>query len=202
MGGSGGAGRRGRRRLLLWGAAASAAVLLAVGLWAFEPWRLATTRVVDEAPPTAGGRAAPSEGAEAAEPTGADGGMEEAPAEGAGPEETGPEVLAEGEFVSQEHRTSGTAEVIELADGTRHVRLEGLATSDGPDLYVWLTDQEAGGDWFKYRDGRHLDLGELKGTHGDANYAVPADADIDGTASVVIWCDRFSVAFGSAPLDL
>ncbi|MFW5415586.1 DM13 domain-containing protein [Nocardiopsis sp. CNT-189] len=202
MGGNGGTGRRGLRRPLLWGAAALAAVLLAVGLWAFEPWRLVTTRVVDEDLPAVSGQADPSPSEGAGEPAGAGGGKEEAPAEEVRPEEAGPEVLAEGEFVSQEHGTSGTAKVIELADGTRHVRLEGLATSDGPDLYVWLTDQEAGGDWFKYRDGRHLDLGDLKGTHGDANYAIPDDADIDGMTSVVIWCDRFSVAFGSAPLDL
>lgn len=188
------------RHPLAWGAAAIAVVLVAVGLWAFQPWRLYTSTTVNEDLPAveqsdgAQGASEETEDAEGSEGSeGAEDGAEE-PAE--------PAVLAEGEFVSQEHDTSGTARVLELADGSRHVRLEGLASSDGPDLYVWLTDQEAGGDWYKYRDGRYVDLGSLKGTHGDANYEIPEDADIEGMTSVVIWCDRFSVAFGSAPLDL
>lgn len=186
------------RHPLVWGAAAIAVVLVAVGLWAFQPWRLYTSTTVDEDLPAveqSDGTQGVTEGPERSEePEGAAEDEAEEPAE--------PAVLAEGEFVSQEHDTTGTARVLELADGSRHVRLEGLASSDGPDLYVWLTDQEAGGDWFKYRDGRHVDLGALKGTHGDANYEIPEDADIEGMTSVVIWCDRFSVAFGSAPLDL
>ncbi|WP_262391467.1 DM13 domain-containing protein [Nocardiopsis sp. CNR-923] len=128
--------------------------------------------------------------------------MEEGASAAAEEESAEPVVLAEGDFVSQEHGTSGTVAVLELSDGSRHVRLEDLATSDGPDLHVWITDQEAGGDWFKYRDGRYVTLGELRGTHGSANYEIPADADISGMTSVVIWCDRFSVAFGSAPVEL
>ena len=51
-----------------------------------------------------------------------------------------------------------------------------------------------------YDDGRYIRLGELKATHGEQNYAVPADADLSDMASVVIWCDRFNVAFGTAPI--
>ena len=92
--------------------------------------------------------------------------------------------------------------VIELADGSRFVRFEDLAGSDGPDLHVWLTDQPSGGDWGSYDDGRYLRLGELKATHGNQNYEIPASADLDGLRSVVIWCDRFNVAFGTAPVGL
>lgn len=120
-----------------------------------------------------------------------------APAEQATPVE-----LAAGQFVTQEHATSGKARVLELADGSRYLRLQGFSTSDGPDLHVWLTDQAAGGSWGKYDDGRYLRLGELQGTDGDQNYRIPAGADLTGLTSVVIWCDRFNVAFGSAPLAL
>ena len=34
------------------------------------------------------------------------------------------------------------------------------------------------------------------------NYAIPADADLSGLTSVVIWCDRYNVAFGTAALTL
>ena len=44
--------------------------------------------------------------------------------------------------------------------------------------------------------------GGLKGTDGNQNYAIPADADLTGLTSVVIWCDRFNVAFGTAAVTL
>lgn len=109
-------------------------------------------------------------------------------------------VLAEGRFVSQEHDTAGTAKVLELPDGGRVLRLEGFSTSDGPDIHVWLSDATAGGEWSKYDDGRYVPLGEVKATEGNHNYAIPPEADLGGLNSVVIWCDRFDVAFGSAPL--
>jgi hypothetical protein len=112
-------------------------------------------------------------------------------------------VLATGSFIDGEHATTGTAGVLQLQDGSRYVRLEGFSTSDGPDVQVWITDQQAGGDdWGKYDDGRYVELGALKGTDGNQNYAVPADADLAGLTSVVIWCDRFNVAFGSAAVEL
>lgn len=68
---------------------------------------------------------------------------------------------------------------------------------------MWLTDVQAGLDeWGAYDDGRYVRLGKVKATHGDHNYEIPPDADLDGLRSVVLWCDRFNVAFGSAPLAL
>jgi hypothetical protein len=161
---------------------AVAAVVAVAGLWAFEPWRLFTSSTIDEPVPVAAvsSSVAPSSAA--------------APAV--------PKELAAGAFVTQEHKTSGQATVLELPDGSRVLRLTDLATSDGPDLHVWLTDATAGGEWGKYDDGRQVKLGELKATHGNQNYAIPAEASLDGLRSVVIWCDRFNVAFGSAPLQL
>lgn len=150
---------------------------IGVGLALFEPWRLFTSSRVDEPVPVAA----------------------DAPATPSAPE---PIVLTRGEFVTQEHATSGTAQVLRWPDGQRVLRIENLASSDGPDLHVWLSDAAAGGDWYSYDDGRYVALGELKATHGSHNYPIPESADISGLNSVVIWCDRFNVAFGSAPLDL
>ncbi len=173
-----------------WLAAGVAAVVLAVGLWAFEPWRLWTSSEIDEPLPTV------------ASDTGDDGSVREPDPQQGGMEK--PEVveLAEGEFEDAEHDTSGTVRVIELSDGSRFVRFEDLAGSDGPDLHVWITDQPSGGDWGSYDDGRYVKLGELKATHGNQNYEIPDDADLSGLTSVVIWCDRFNVAFGTAPVEL
>ena len=170
-------------RRIWWLAAVVAAVALTVGLTLFEPWRLFTSSTIDEALPVA----------------------TEGPTSSSSPTpEPAPEarVLAAGAFASAEHETSGQVRILELADGRRFLRLEDLASSDGPDLHVWLTDQPSGGEWGSYDDGRHLRLGELKATHGNQNYEIPADADLTGLVSAVIWCDRFNVAFGTAALDL
>ncbi|WP_380168573.1 DM13 domain-containing protein [Jannaschia sp. R86511] len=119
------------------------------------------------------------------------------------PRPTGPIELARGELVSHEHATTGTARVLLLPDGSRVLRLEGLDTSNGPDLHVWLSDAPVltGRDgWFVFDDGAHVDLGELKGNQGDANYPIPADVDLDALGSVSVWCARFSVSFGAAAL--
>ena len=153
----------------------SVAVLLA-GLVLFEPWEFFSNSTVNEAAPTVAA-------------------TDESPRAPAGPAK-----LASGEFVSQEHETAGTATILELPDGSRTLRLEGFTTTNGPDLHVWLSEQTAGGNWFKYGGGRHAQLGELKANRGNHNYAIPADVELDGLRSVVIWCKRFHVAFGSAPL--
>lgn len=151
-------------------------VVLGFGLWAFEPWRLFTSSEIDEPVPTTG----PVLPTAAPTPAGS--------------------VLASGEFVDAEHGTSGTAKVLQLADGRRFLRLEELASSDGPDLHVWLSDARSGGGWSSYDDGEHVKLGNLKATHGNQNYLIPDDADLTEMRSVVIWCDRFNVAFGTAPI--
>jgi len=112
-------------------------------------------------------------------------------------------VLSEGTFISHEHSTSGTAMILELADGTRVLRLEDLQTSDGPQLEVWLTDQPVidGVDgWGVFDDGAYESLGPLKGNVGNQNYKIPAGVDLEDLSSVSIWCVRFSVSFGAAEL--
>lgn len=174
------------RRLLIWVGLPVALIGLVVGLALFEPWRAFTSSRVDEPLPVAVSTSEPTA------PT--------APTTTTVPPQ--PEVLAEGTFVSQEHDTSGTARVLELPDGSRLLRLEGFSTSDGPDVHVWLSEAAAGGDWHSYDDGRYVPLGEIKATDGNHNYVIPADADLTGLRSAVIWCDRFNVAFGSAPLTI
>ncbi len=103
-------------------------------------------------------------------------------------------------FRSLEHGTTGSARIVELEDGSRFVRLEDLDTSDGPDLRVYLTDQPVSDDWGVWDDGRYVDLGALKGNVGDSNYRIPEDVDLSGFRTAVIWCRRFTVGFGVAPI--
>lgn len=179
------------RRLLrhpaTWAVLSIAVIGLVIGLWLFQPWKLWTHSRVDEAIPTAPVVAAPAGTSTWAAP----------PATPATPQ-----VLAEGAFVNGEHDTSGTARILKLTDGTRVLRLENFSTSDGPDVHVWLTDRQAGGPDGSFDDGRYVKLGKMKATDGNQNYPIPPDAKLEGLNSAVIWCDRFNVAFGSAPLTL
>ena len=108
-------------------------------------------------------------------------------------------VLAEGSFVGIEHATSGKASLIDLGGGRVFLRLEGFKTLNGPDLRVRLSTAPAGGDPATF-GASSIDLGGLKGNIGNQNYELPVGADPSRFASAVIWCRRFSTAFGAAPL--
>jgi hypothetical protein len=154
----------------------AAVVVLAAALW-FEPWKLVVDATVAEAPPTIGAAAPPA---------------------------AVPETVARGTLITHEHETTGSVTLLRLPDGALVLRLEDLVTSNGPKLKVWLTDAPVlpGREgWHVFDDGRFLDLGDLKGNMGSANYPVPAGADLTGLTSVSIWCERFSVSFGAATLS-
>nr|WP_221382698.1 DM13 domain-containing protein [Actinoplanes polyasparticus] len=165
------------RRRGVWVALAVFVVLAVVALTLLQPWKLWIDETVDE--PLGAGTAAQGNIA-------------------------GATVLAKGTFISHEHDTTGTASIVQAADGTRHLRLADLDTSNGPALKVWLTDAPVipGIDgWRVFDDGRHLDLGDLKGNKGSQNYELPADADLATYRSVSIWCERFRVSFGAVELS-
>jgi hypothetical protein len=158
------------------------------GLYWFQPWKLWQDETVDEALPGVVATSPPPAAAPAAEsPT----------------PDAGPRTVAGGELISHEHATSGTAELVRLADGSHVVRLENLDTSNGPDLHVWLTDapvKEGKAGWGVFDDGEYVSLGKLKGNKGSQNYTVPDGIDPSRYTSVSIWCDRFDVSFGAAEL--
>ncbi|GAA3909233.1 DM13 domain-containing protein [Actinoplanes auranticolor] len=171
----------------------------AVGLYWFQPWRLFTDTTVNETLSTVA--VAPSAAAgpsSAAEPS-------LAPSSAAPPaaEPAGPVVVRTGSFITHEHATAGTARLVRNPDGSHQVELVDLDTSDGPDLRVWLTDQEVregSAGWRVFDDGKWTELGRLKGNRGDQVYPVPGKIDPDDYSSISIWCKRFAVSFGAAAL--
>ena len=164
-------------------------VAVAVGLYLFQPWRIFTSSTVTEdipavAPPAS--QAASPSAAPSAEPSA-----------------NAPRELVTGELVSHEHASSGTVKILELPDGSRILRFEGLDTSDGPDLRVWISDApvtQGPAGWHVFDDGAYLDLGALKANKGDQNYQIPPEANLADYSSVSIWCARFAVSFAAAEL--
>lgn len=108
--------------------------------------------------------------------------------------------LASGEFRSGAHETKGNAAVFQLADGKKTLRLTDFTTSNGPDLHVYLVAADDVKDSEMVTKAGFVDLGSLKGNIGDQNYDLPANTDLGKYRAVTIWCKRFSVNFGTAPL--
>jgi hypothetical protein len=207
--------RRRRRLLLLAGAVTVPA--LAFVLWWFQPQALLLDDVVDEGFPIGtanesadatvadAGASSPS-GSEDDEQgggpdidAGTDATADPDPA-GAEADASGPVELATGSFVSRNRYTvTGTATTYALDDGQRILRLEDFESTNGPDLFVYLTVAGADDDDAALED-EFVDLGPLTGNIGDQNYAIPTDVDLDRYDSVVIWCRRFTTSFGVADL--
>ena len=101
-------------------------------------------------------------------------------------------VLVQGSLIGNMNYTvSGTAQVIE-DNGSRSVRLENFSSSNGPDLKVYLS-KDANASSF-------INLGNLKSTNGNQNYAITGTVTISEYKYVLIWCQQFGVLFGSAQL--
>jgi hypothetical protein len=102
-----------------------------------------------------------------------------------------------GEFVGVNdgiHNAEGLAKVIQLDDASSMIlRLENFEATNGPDLYVYLASDDSASDF--------VNLGRLKGNIGNQNYDIPEGTDFSRYDTVLIWCQAFSVLFGSAKLE-
>jgi hypothetical protein len=152
---------------------AGVVIAAAAGWFAFRPERLFINQKVNEQFPTAS--AATSDGAK-------------------------PVTLSAGMFHSLAHETKGTATVYQLADGKKTLRLTDFQTSNGPDVQVYLVAADDAGDNETVTRAGFINVGALKGNIGDQNYELPSDVDLNKYKAVSIWCRRFGVNFGTAPL--
>jgi electron transfer DM13 len=111
-----------------------------------------------------------------------------------------PARLFAGHFHSVAHETKGAATIHDLGAGHRVLRLTEFATSNGPDVRVYLVAATDAADNETVTKAGFVELGKLKGNEGDQNYDVPADLDLAKYRAVTIWCHRFGVNFATAPL--
>ncbi|MXX21350.1 MAG: DM13 domain-containing protein [Cenarchaeum sp. SB0661_bin_35] len=90
------------------------------------------------------------------------------------------------------HNAEGVARVLSQDDGGQILRLEDFYSTNGPDLYVYLSIDKG--------DDDIVNLGKLKANRGNQNYAIPDGTDLEKYDHVLVWCRPFSVLFGSAQL--
>ena len=115
-------------------------------------------------------------------------------------EDAVPASILSGQFHSVAHETKGTAAVHDLGGGRRVLRLTDFATSNGPDVRVYLIAAADAADNETVTKAGYLELGKLKGNQGDQNYEIPVGTDLTKYHAVTIWCARFNVNFATAPL--
>lgn len=111
----------------------------------------------------------------------------------------GPKIEIQGSFVDVDtiHKGSGTASIIEQ-QGKRYLRFEDFQVTNGPDLYVYLSESQMPGNDLKSLD-KYINLGRLKGNVGDQNYEIPEPFRSYNTA--IIWCQKFGVLFSYAIME-
>lgn len=105
---------------------------------------------------------------------------------------SGDSLLAEGNFISQVHSTSGTVKVYRNTQEQTLV-FTNFKTDNGPDLRVYLSKDLSNQDF--------VELGTLKAVSGNFQYTFSNQTDIQAYNRVLIWCQDFSVLFGSAELN-
>jgi lipopolysaccharide export LptBFGC system permease protein LptF len=104
--------------------------------------------------------------------------------------------LIVGDFVGVNdgiHNAEGKAKILALSDGSQILRLEDFKSTNGPDVHLYLSTDKQASDF--------IDLGRLKANNGNQNYQIPINADFNKYKYVLIWCQPFSVLFGSAQLS-
>lgn len=101
--------------------------------------------------------------------------------------------IVKGTFTSTPgHKVSGTAKVFE-ENGRKELRLENFTSTNGPDLRVYLS-KDLGASAF-------ISLGSLKSVNGNQNYVITGMPDFAEYKHVLIWCEQFTVLFGSANIN-
>jgi hypothetical protein len=100
-----------------------------------------------------------------------------------------------GSFVNGPYGTvSGKAHIVKNTNGSLQVQLEGLSSSNGPDLKVYLSKE--------IQPVNFINLGSLKSTTGNQLYDISGNPDFNSYKFVLIHCQAFNHLFGSAPLKM
>ncbi|MBL7841151.1 MAG: DM13 domain-containing protein [Cyclobacteriaceae bacterium] len=98
-----------------------------------------------------------------------------------------------GAFTSGPYGTvTGTAQIFKRIDDTFDLKLEMFNTSNGPDLYVYLSKEAMPINF--------ISLGKLKSTNGSQVYAITGSPDFNEYKYISIHCKAYNHLFGFALL--
>src|SRR4029077_7064313 len=110
------------------------------------------------------------------------------------------QAIESGAFHGIAHPTGGTATIYRMGDGALLLGFTDLKTSNGPNVHVYLVAADDAKDSETVQAAGFIDLGPIKRNIGDQNYALGPAVDLSKYRAISIWCQRFSVNFGVAPL--
>ncbi len=101
-------------------------------------------------------------------------------------------LVSQGNFMNEVHPTSGTVKLYKN-DNEFTLQFENLQSDNGPDLRVYLSSGK--------NINSAVSLGALKAVSGNFEYTFDLNTDVSTNNNVLIWCEDFSVLFGSAVLQ-
>lgn len=102
-------------------------------------------------------------------------------------------LIYSGTFTNGPYGTvTGNAKIFENADGTIDLKLEEFNSTNGPDLYVYLSKEAMPANF--------ISLGKLKSTNGTQVYAIPGMPDFTEYQYISIHCKQYNHLFGYAIL--
>jgi hypothetical protein len=110
-------------------------------------------------------------------------------------------VVAEGTFIH-----ANKSDPVHWGKGGVTVRQDSVFLNEdfevgpGPKYHVYLVPKAPVRSSGDVPGEKFVDLGRLRAFKGSQRYAIPADLDLSGFQSVVIWCEQFSVLISPADL--
>jgi len=99
-----------------------------------------------------------------------------------------------GSFLPAVHSVSGSVKLVIDKDDAkkRFLSFENFKTDEGPDLYVYLAEDKSAKGF--------ISVAKLTKT-GTFTLEIPTGAVLEKQKHVLVWCQQFSVLFGSAKLE-
>jgi hypothetical protein len=90
------------------------------------------------------------------------------------------------------YTVSGSVKLYDY-QGKKYIYFENFSSSNGPDLKVYVATTNTASQF--------VSLGALKGVSGNQAYVVSNPPDFTQYNKVLIWCQQFSVLFGSSAIQ-
>lgn len=102
-------------------------------------------------------------------------------------------LLKQGSFSgNMSYTVSGSVKLYEQ-QGKKYIYFENFSSSNGPDLKVYVATSNTASQF--------VTLGALKSTSGTQAYLVNNPPDFNLYNKVLIWCQQFSVLFGTSTIQ-